>query len=77
MSKEGQTNINFIVGLVIIMVGTLSVTFMGLGFIFNNSNLIWKIFYLVICAATGDFYGSGPLRITLEARTVSSSFLFS
>jgi len=41
MSKEGQTNINFIVGLVIIMVGTLSVTFMGLGFIFNNSNLIW------------------------------------
>ena len=41
MSKEGQTSINFIVGLVIIMVGTLSVTFMGLGFIFNNSNLIW------------------------------------
>ena len=41
MRKEDQVDINFIVGLVIIMVGTLSVMFMGLGFIFNNPNLIW------------------------------------
>ncbi len=41
MKKSAQTDINLIVGLVIIMIGVLAVTFMGLGFIFNNPNLIW------------------------------------
>jgi len=39
--KKGQFEVNVFVGLVIIMVGILSVTFMGLGFIFNNPTLIW------------------------------------
>ncbi|MBI2671801.1 hypothetical protein HYX16_02610 [Candidatus Woesearchaeota archaeon] len=41
MLKKGQTDIKLFVGLIIIMVGILAVSFMGLGFIFNNSTLIW------------------------------------
>ena len=41
ISKKGQAEIRVFVGLVIIMVGVLSVTFMGLGFMFNNSALVW------------------------------------
>lgn len=41
MVREGQVNINFIVGLVLIMTGILAVTFMGLGFMFRDSNLVW------------------------------------
>ena len=41
MAKTGQVDIKVFVGLVIIMVGVLAVTFMGLGFVFNNSTLIW------------------------------------
>ena len=41
MAKKCQIEINFIVGMVVIMVGTLAVSFMSFGFIFNNTNLIW------------------------------------
>ncbi len=41
MEKKGQVEIRTFVGLVIIMVGVLSVSFMGLGFIFNNPTLVW------------------------------------
>ena len=41
MAKKGQIEIKLFVGLVIIMVGILAVSFMGLGFIFNNSSLVW------------------------------------
>ncbi len=41
MSKKGEINIQLFVGLVILMIGVLAVSFMGLGFIFNNSTLIW------------------------------------
>jgi len=41
MEKKGQFEINIFVGLVILMVGILAVSFMGLGFMFNNSALIW------------------------------------
>ena len=41
MRKIAQINTNLVVGLVIIMVGVLAVSFMGFGFIFNNSSLIW------------------------------------
>ena len=39
--QKAQASLNLFVGLVIIMIGVLSVTFMGLGFIFNNPPLIW------------------------------------
>ncbi len=39
--QKAQASLNLFVGLVIIMIGVLAVTFMGLGFIFNNSALIW------------------------------------
>ncbi len=41
MERKGQIDIKFFVGLVIIMVGVLAVTFMGLGFIFNSPTLVW------------------------------------
>ena len=41
MEKKGEINIKFFVGLVIIMVGVLAVSFMGLGFMFSNPSLIW------------------------------------
>ncbi|MBS3163181.1 hypothetical protein J4427_00640 [Candidatus Woesearchaeota archaeon] len=41
MEKKGEINIKFFVGLVIIMVGVLAVSFMGLGFMFSNSSLVW------------------------------------
>ena len=41
MTKRGQVDIKFFVGLIIIMVGVLAVSFMGLGFIFNSSSLVW------------------------------------
>lgn len=41
MHKKAQIDIKLFVGLVIIMVGVLAVSFMGLGFMFNNSALIW------------------------------------
>lgn len=41
MEKKGQVDIRSFVGLVLIMVGVLAVSFMGLGFIFNNPTLIW------------------------------------
>lgn len=41
MEKKGQFELNIFVGLVIIMVGVLAVSFMGLGFMFNNPALIW------------------------------------
>jgi len=41
MAKKGQTDIKLFVGLIIIMVGVLAVSFMGLGFIFNNPSLVW------------------------------------
>ena len=41
MEKKGEVEIRTFVGLVIIMIGVLSVSFMGLGFIFNNSTLVW------------------------------------
>ena len=39
--EKGQVEIRTFVGLVIMMVGVLSVSFMGLGFIFNNPTLVW------------------------------------
>ncbi len=41
MDKTGQVELRVFVGLTILMVGVLSVTFMGLGFMFNNAALIW------------------------------------
>ena len=41
MKKKGQVELKIFVGLTILMVGVLAVTFMGLGFIFSNSALIW------------------------------------
>lgn len=41
MTKKGQFDIRFFVGLVILMTGILAVSFMALGFIFNNSSLVW------------------------------------
>lgn len=41
MGKKGQVDLRFFVGLVIVMVGVLAVSFMGLGFMFNNSALVW------------------------------------
>lgn len=41
MDTKAQIDAGFFVGLVIIMVGVLAVSFMGLGFMFNNSTLIW------------------------------------
>ena len=41
MDKKAQFDLRFFVGLVIIMIGVLAVSFMGLGFMFNNPNLIW------------------------------------
>lgn len=41
MIKKAQVDVNVFVGLVIIMVGVLSVTFIGMGYIFNSSTLIW------------------------------------
>ena len=41
MVKKGQADIRVFIGLVIIMVGTLAVSFIGLGFMFNYSALIW------------------------------------
>jgi len=41
MIKKGQVDIKFFVGLIIIMIGVLAVSFMGLGFIFNSSSLVW------------------------------------
>ena len=38
---KAQVSVNLLVGLVIIMVGVLAISFMGLGFIFSNSTLIW------------------------------------
>ena len=38
---KAQVSINLLVGLVIIMVGVLAISFMGLGFIFSNPTLIW------------------------------------
>ena len=39
--KKAQVQANLFVGLIIIMVGILAVSFMGFGFIFSNSTLIW------------------------------------
>lgn len=41
MAERGQLDIRLFVGLIIIMVGVLAVSFMGLGFIFNNPSLVW------------------------------------
>lgn len=41
MDKKGQVDIKFAVGLVVLMVGVLAITFMGLGFMFGNSTLVW------------------------------------
>jgi len=41
MDKKGQVDIKFFVGLLIIMIGMLAVSFMGMGFIFNNPPLVW------------------------------------
>lgn len=41
MTGRGQVDIKFFVGLIIIMIGVLAVSFMGLGFIFNNPSLVW------------------------------------
>lgn len=41
MIRRGQVDIKFFVGLIIIMIGVLAVSFMGLGFVFNNSSLVW------------------------------------
>ncbi|MBI2105966.1 hypothetical protein HYT56_03970 [Candidatus Woesearchaeota archaeon] len=41
MEKKDQFDIKFFLGLIIIMVGILAVSFMGLGFIFNNASLVW------------------------------------
>ena len=41
MDKKGQVDIKFFVGLLIIMIGMLAVSFMGMGFIFNNPSLVW------------------------------------
>ncbi len=40
-NTKAQAEVNLIVGLVIIMVGVLAVTFIGFGFIFANPTLIW------------------------------------
>ena len=41
MAKKAQVDLRLFVGLVIILVGVLAVSFMGLGFAFNNSALVW------------------------------------
>ncbi len=41
MTGRGQVDIKFFVGLIIIMIGVLAVSFMGLGFIFNSPSLVW------------------------------------
>lgn len=41
MAERRQLDIRLFVGLIIIMVGVLAVSFMGLGFIFNNPSLVW------------------------------------
>lgn len=41
MDKKGQFSVGFFVGLIIIMVGILAVTFMGIGFMFRNAALVW------------------------------------
>ena len=41
MDSQGQIDAKVMVGLVIIMVGVLAVSFMGIGFMFSNSTLIW------------------------------------
>ena len=41
MGRKAQFDLRLFVGLVIIMVGVLAVSFMGLGFVFNNSTLVW------------------------------------
>lgn len=41
MARQGQVDIKVFVGLIIIMVGVLSVSFIGLGYIFNSPTLIW------------------------------------
>lgn len=41
MDSKAQIDVKLLVGLVIIMVGVLAVSFMGIGFMFANSTLIW------------------------------------
>ncbi len=41
MNSKGQVDAKILVGLVIIMVGVLAVSFMGIGFMFGNAALIW------------------------------------
>ncbi len=41
MNKKAQVELRLFVGLVILMVGVLAVSFIGLGFMFNNPSLIW------------------------------------
>lgn len=40
-NRKAQVEANLFVGLIIIMVGILAVSFMGFGFIFSNPTLIW------------------------------------
>ncbi|MAG19922.1 hypothetical protein CL618_00630 [archaeon] len=41
MVKKEQVDVRIFVGLVILVVGVLAASFLGLGFIFSNSSLIW------------------------------------
>lgn len=41
MEKKGQADIRIFVGLALLMIGVLSATFIGMGFIFNQSTLVW------------------------------------
>ncbi len=41
LQKKGTVEINVFVGLAILMVGVLAISFMGLGFMFSNPTLIW------------------------------------
>ncbi|MDI6738628.1 MAG: hypothetical protein QME12_09045 [Nanoarchaeota archaeon] len=41
MDNKGQAEIRTFVGLALLMIGVLSATFIGMGFIFNQSVLVW------------------------------------
>jgi len=41
ISKKSQSEIRLFVGLVLIMIGVLAVSFIGLGYIFNSGALVW------------------------------------
>ncbi len=41
MDSKAQIDAKVLVGLIIIMVGVLAVSFMGIGFMFSNATLIW------------------------------------